>query len=482
MQAFESTGFWWLPGNEGKQVAGTLRVASDGDLHLSLIGRLGQQEVGVQEKQHRIILGLVDQSPCGNVVTLTGCIPAGFRMGGLHFYVREKYHASRAYFGAHLVTEADFTFRSMMVKFGGLTEWAHPISGLQRVPLPTKEGETVPIAKYHYHPRPIGRVSGASVTLNMGISSESDSQKFTFREEANLVIDLDSPRSADELNGQYVAPLQNLMTFVCDQPQKLEQFSVWPATGHTNRETNPAIRVIGQRVQPEGEDDEKKQISHHRMLFTLGEIDFEDFIGKWLDLSQKYSDAFSIIFGIQYGPPAYIDMTFALVAQSLTLYYTRTQEGTEHCREEERRLRGLLPTLPKPDAEWLVDQLGVRPYPPFQSVLRRLVSQHSDVMDRLLSKRQDAFINQTTNTLHYLERGGSDEKAAASFGADLYWMMQKLRFLLKACFLRELGFASDKVSELLQRNALYKHICMLEGHGESNRSLPNSASTPDPLS
>jgi hypothetical protein len=33
--------------------------------------------------------------------------------------------------------------------------------------------------------------------------------------------------------------------------------------------------------------------------------------------------------------------------------------------------------------------------------------------------------------------------------------MEKMRFLIKACFLRELGFSDDKILNLFERNALY---------------------------
>ena len=72
------------------------------------------------------------------------------------------------------------------------------------------------------------------------------------------------------------------------------------------------------------------------MLFTYADVDFPSFLDKWLKLSDCYSESFNIFFGIQYGPPRYIDMTFSLVAQSLMLYFTRTPEGASLLGEEER--------------------------------------------------------------------------------------------------------------------------------------------------
>src|SRR4051812_10685167 len=101
MQEFESTGLWWLPGQEAGAVAGTLKVSNSGNLLLSLIGRLGSVQPKDLSKTHDIILGSVEKTPFGNDVTLTECRLTGTTFGSF-MGMRERYHASRGYFGAHL--------------------------------------------------------------------------------------------------------------------------------------------------------------------------------------------------------------------------------------------------------------------------------------------------------------------------------------------------------------------------------------------
>ncbi len=472
MKEYECTGFWFLPGDDQLLVAGMLRVGSDGDLRLSLIGQLGAAGEDLLRKAHRVVLGSVDGSPRGSAVTLTGCVLTQSNMGSFH-EVREEYRASLGYFGAHLENEAGFRFRSFLVELGGLTAWASPLSGLHREasPLPTSkyEGQTIPIATYRVPPRPSGRVPGGTVTLNMGISSKSEAQVFSFREDANLLIELEEDRSADQINGEYVYPFQNLMTFVSDRPQEVERLSVWRSGNLADWQNNPEIRIIGPRVQPDGGEG-RKAVRDDQMLFILADVDFSTFLERWLRLSQTYSDAFNTYFGIQYGPPSFIDMTYALVAKSILLYYAQTKEGLEHRDAEERQLKSILSSLSPQQAEWLVDHLGANPYPPFQNVLQRLVERHGDALDPILSKRRDAFVNLATNTLHYIEWRNAADYLAASHGADLYWLMQKLRFLIRACFLTDLGFLSDQVVVLLQRNEYYQHISALEAAREKDRT------------
>jgi hypothetical protein len=128
MEAIECTGLWWLPGKQNEQVAGTLTISESGNLHLSLIGTLGPN-IPSRSKSFQIILGSVDKSPGGNSVTLVWCMLTG-AMFGSFAGEREQYHATRGYFGAHLLDEGAFSFKFASIRVGGLTEWAHAFSGL----------------------------------------------------------------------------------------------------------------------------------------------------------------------------------------------------------------------------------------------------------------------------------------------------------------------------------------------------------------
>jgi hypothetical protein len=146
------------------------------------------------------------------------------------------------------------------------------------------------------------------------------------------------------------------------------------------------------------------------------------------------------------------------IVQVLSLYYAGREEGVARRADEERRLRGIIAALAPADRDWVIDHLGVRPYPPVQQVLADLIKQHSEVMDPLLSSRQEGFVNEVMNTLQYVVHRDPELWLAASHGAALYWMMEKLRFLIKACFFHELGFSREKIRALFAHDELYQHL------------------------
>ena len=231
--------------------------------------------------------------------------------------------------------------------------------------------------------------------------------------------------------------------------------------------------MVSPRVQPvESEGEERKLVRSDEMLFTHADVDFATFLDKWLKRSDSYSESFNIFFGTQYGPPRYIDMTFALVAQSLMLYFTRTPEGASLLAKEERLLKELLPIVPDHYTTWLIEHLGATPYPQLGTVVRSLVERHAPILDPLISGRRDAFVNQAANTLRYIEQRKEVDDAAASHGSDLYWLMQKLRVLIKASYLSELGIPIDTISHLFQQNAPYQHIVNLETARVAKQQAP----------
>ncbi|OWK36695.1 HEPN domain-containing protein [Fimbriiglobus ruber] len=474
MKKFECTGFWWIPEREDYSVAGTLHVSNDGELRLSLIGLIGSEET-FSGKNRQIVLGSVDNSPSGTAVTLTGCFltsTSAFSATGS----REDYRASRAYFGAHLKVDGDFRFQSFLLKLGGLSAWAHTLSGLHReaAPLPTSKyrGQTVPLATYRV-PNPLsGRLTDATITLNMGVSSKSEAEKFTFREQANFFVELDETHSVDQIEAKYVYPLRNLLTFAADAPQNVDSFVAWRTENQSDTSGNPEIRVVFPRVHPDAEGKKAEIVRKNEMLFTLADVDLVPFIEKWLRLSDIYSGAFTIFFGIQYGPPSYIDMTYTLLVQVLALYYANTKQGLEQREEEERRLKSAISVISAQDAEWIVDHIGVRPYPTFKTLLRRLIEQYGVTLDPILSKRRDAFVNQAISTLQYIERRNPEGKIAASHGSELYWLIQKIKFLIKTCILAESGFSPNKINDILLNNTLFQHLRELETEREKKQSPP----------
>jgi hypothetical protein len=462
MQAFECQGLWTLPDTDAAPVAGTLRVSRGGDLRLSVIGSLGVREGLHRTTEHSVILGSVD-GPFGNNVTLTGCIVTRSKSGSFAG-IRQEFHAARGFFGAHLKLPSDFTFRRMQLRVGGLGAWAHALSGFRGGGLGgTRGGEEAPLLSYATPKSVGGSIAGSEISLGFGLASSSTTQQYTYTEKPGVIVTCDPPLSDGQINQRFIYPLQNLMTFVCDRAQEVEEVSLWREDLLTPLEANPEIRLVGARVFPEAENEEAEPIRWHELLFGLSDLEkgFARFIERWLYLTTAFVDACNIFFGLQYGPPAYLDITFLGVIESLSLYYTRREDGVARRNQEEQRLTEILGKLPDTDADWVRGHIWARPFPPFQDILAKLLDEHAELMGPLLQTDKWGFIREVMGTLVHTIHRDSPLNQIVSFGAELYWMTAKLRILLKLCFLRELGFSVEESRSFFGKNPVYQHLCQI---------------------
>jgi hypothetical protein len=461
MRSFETHGLWSLPG-AASPVAGTLRVSRGGDLRLSLLGSLGPPGGVHKKKEHPVILGSVD-GPMGDEVTLAGCSVTRTRFGPPGT-VREEYRAQRGFFGASLGEPSDLAFRRVQLRVGGLGAWARPLSGLREGGLGGRPGgEEAPLL-YYTTPSPVGgRIADGEISLGFGLTSSSTRRRYTYAEHPGVVLTCDHPLSEGEIHRRLVYPLQNLMTFACDRAQEVKEVSLWREDILAPAGENPEIRLVGARVFPEAEDDEAEGVDPHELLFGLADVEceFAPFVERWLRLTSKYSDACDVFFGLMYGPPAYLDVTFLGVVESLALYYTRREDGAAHREEEARRLGDVLNKLPPADADWVRSHIRPRPFPPFQAVLGKLVDEQAEAMTPLFQTDKWGFIREVIGTFVYTIHRDPPFDQVVNSGAELYWMTAKLRTLLRVCFLRELGFSADAVLSLLKKNGGYQQLCRL---------------------
>lgn len=352
----------------------------------------------------------------------------------------------------------------MQLRVGGLRAWAHSLSGFRQGGLGGKRVDEESALLYYSMPSPVGGpITGGEISLGFGVTSSSTLEGYSYTEQPGVAVTLDAPLSEADINHRFVYPLQNLMTLVSERAQEIERVSLWQEDILTLMEENPEIRLLGARVFPDAEDEKAEPILPHELLFGLSDIEdgFASFVERWFRLTTTYADTCNIFFGLQYGPPAYLDLTFLGLIQSLALYYTRREDGVDHRNQEDRRLTEVLKKLPQGDADWVRSHIWIRPFPPVEHILAKLLSEHAEVMNPLLRREPSGFINEVLSTLNYALRRDPEVALAAIHGAELYWMTAKLRILMKLCLLRELGFPAEKSRSFFEKNGVYQHLCQI---------------------
>lgn len=442
MDAFECTGDWWLPDNIREKVAGTLKVSESGTVRLDVTGALRRDANPFKLAAPKLIYGMAEGLPSPlrtGPVTLRDCFCLGNSIGSVR---RERYHANRAFFGRHLYLDSVFTSASL--KLGALAEFCgnHRPAPELRVEHKTFTTATAP---------------GVEMSVGMRSSTHSTMREMTVTQHVTMDFRFDQGLSADDINAQYVHPCQNLMTFVCDAAQAVELFNV--GDGESS-----IVSVVGPRVMPHTESDEQRRTRRSDMLFGLNDIDFPEFIGNWLAALERHRDACSVFFAMQYGPPAFLDVTFSHIVQALYLYEAKREHGQAVITEDNSRLAKIAASLCAQDAEWLLARFNEMPSPSLFKCLSDLVHEHAYLIDPIVPQ-SDRFVWDVLNTLRFNLLRDDHMEAASRHGSELYWLMQRLRVLFKACLLTETGFTQQRIRDAFGGNAEYRHM-MRHPNGE----------------
>jgi ApeA N-terminal domain 1 len=454
MQPFQATGIWWTPDNPSSPVAGTLHFSDEEGLYLALIGMLGDARMLTRERRP-LILGSAYDLPGGQQITLRHCQQRGVTVG-VPGFSREEYLVSRAFIGGHLERETDFGFRRAQLKLRGLADWAQGLTGIH-VRFGSDGNELCRLV----YTRPeslIAQVPAGQVKLGVCSTFSQTLRKCIVEEDVAFDIECEEPLSDDEFNARYVYPLQNFVTLALGRPAAVREFSVRRGDDPGGPDNLFSLRVVRPLVFTEEQFDEETNSS--LPLFLLPNVGdrFADIIRRWLQVTEKFADTCNLFFGIQYMPKSYLDTRFLAVVQALELYQANREGWGGRQKQEGQRYDRVLGSLAEEDREWLRLRLGRQPHVPFSDTLAALVSEHGAVVDPLCDGDRNGFLAAVRAAWEYiLHRRLVSDKAPQS-DEDLYWLMERLRIVMKACFLSELGFSEAERVQLFNGNALYQHL------------------------
>jgi hypothetical protein len=424
MQAWDYNGIWWLPENPSENVAGTLRFSEGAGIVLSLSGTLGEAG-GPGKKTIPILLGMIYDCPLGSEATLRNCWVKTLHMGS-HGLTREDYHVERLLIGDHLETEDAFLFSDMSVSFSGLSSWADRLTGLSHKSMVIPESHSVKFDISWQAPEPIrGAISGGTLSLRAGGKLSMLRRDWGIKETLQFSIKCTSPMSDDALNKNYIYPLQNFLTLATDHPNARRDLTVRRPGSQTD------IHVFGALVFHD--DESAADLTPHKMLFLLEDVKDRmiELIGRWFELSEQLRGVCNPYFGILYKPSSYVDTRFLTVYQSLEVY-DRLRGGANRHNVQNSSQNG--------------------------EHLARLIREHESTIAPLFRDNVQEAVANLLRYRNFVVHRDSPIGDDPEYGRELFWLTQRLMFLMKACFLTELGIADEEQLKFFRRNQMYLHI------------------------
>jgi hypothetical protein len=447
----ELKGQWWLPEKPGDKVTGTLRFNQEEGLILELIGTLDELKSGPVSARWDadIILGWPTK---GNPVTLYRCSQKAktFNAPGM---ITQIIRADFMFWGSHFNGPDKLKFRSATVRFSHFDEWLG-ISGFEVSYIPSEKRTQIEYRR----PDPVelftfeaykARIQFTS-TIPIGARHELKMNQAAF-----LKIEAeDGPKDfLDWL--ELIRCLQDFLTLATlnpSYPLSISCRSDELDTGEAaKRSTDPVIVYYSLPFRP----DKTIKVLDREMLFTYDRMSrvSNSIFNKWIEKSEKLKPVFDYFFSTIYAQKLYLEHRFLNLVMALEFYHRRTRKAKYQTDDEFRsgtypRLVEAIPKeLPADFSSSLESRMAwLNEYSLRKRIIDILASYKDVVSSRIDDPKQFAkdVADSRNNIIH------QDESVKEQYSASgLYSYCEKLRLILVACFLSEIGLPPDQIEAII---------------------------------
>lgn len=449
---YEYRGEWWLPEDPEKRFYGRLTFNQESGAVLELDGAFTDDPNNGELFSPNIVNGT---SSIGVDITLFHCLGKGMNVywGGQS---TSTLFAHNVFVGVHFHKENEITFRSLQVVYSNLDAWLG-ISGFKTKRRKIKRGDEL-LIKYIL-PESIRLL--VSNRLAMSIDFGSSFSPVVLRE-----ADLKQSCSVTFL------PIDNIAFTECqDIIRQFQNFLslatstyVYPTrilgTPDIDLYKDSNKVTIGNQIYTQPVEclyqlarspklDKKSYSSDYLFMFKNVSKRFEKYIQSWFSKYELLKPVHQLYFGTLYNPAMYQDQKFLAFVQALEAYHRRTMGNIELPKEKhEERIKNILDSSPTNYKGWLAGKLQYSNEPSLRKRLRDLIKSNEALTSHLTNNSKQ-FINDICTTRNYLIHYDLELEDEAVKREELYSLTQKLKVLIEACFLKQLGFTSQTVINTL---------------------------------
>ena len=461
---FEASGFWHLPSDPSRKVAGTLRYSAEDGLRLSLTGSFGEGTVSERKAgKYPVIHGIVDDSPCGRAFTLVSCFRSALsvRMPG---FATEEIRANEAYGGEHFLSEDDLSFDAVSLRPPILDDWIDT-TGMRIEPPAGEESDT----RFHYSRPEMASFPLDTRTLKIGVawSASQSRRSFSFHENVGIRIENLGHISAKKVFQKYIYPLRNFFTLASDHPCELDSIVFFNGSVETADVEGPSpIHHLAQPIYLSKEP--KKDLLAHDMLFTYEDVKhyLPSIFPKWFEFSEIFKPFCVSYFGLLYAPDAFVDGRFLRLIESMVLLFRDLGDHDDSLGPAlDEAVKTFQARCSGKNVRWLADVMPTVADVSLPWKLAGALDNYRDLMTPLIGDDVEGFVDLVLTTRRYCQSRDSALAEHSVQGADLYWLTEKLKVLVKTLILEWLGIPRDLIVRLIRRNRVYSYLASLHESG-----------------
>ncbi len=453
--SFESWGRFSEQMDGSSPVNGRLSYDPTGGPSLELLGAPLSADVFGQRQDSRTIFGwLLNGTP----VTLVDCWVTNSSMGAGGVGLPTKFHVSRALFGAHVSSLDELRVKSYMVELSSLTSWTCSTpANLQW----TKEGETLSGANVGFRfPDPI-RVEMPHLSFDLLISHvlkmPQTPSEISIRWHAGVSVQAHEsvPLSeASELSWQ----IRNLMSLLIGHRLSTRAVSLTPLVNARSTNEDVPLHLIGHQ---RGQHDEPDAHPSEMLLpYDSVKVQFAEMVDRWFARSAQGALASNVYFGSQLLVSPTVDVKFLAVVQALESYHRSVGTGVYMDQEEFDKAiqQATLPDAFQGDhRQSLKNRLKYGNEHSLRKRLTDMLGRLPDAVRMRVAGDVPRFVHKVVHTRNYLTHYDHDAQQHAYEGGNLFVASERLRVLLVANFLLDLGISHQRLPDVLERSKEFRH-------------------------
>ena len=302
---------------------------------------------------------------------------------------------------------------------------------------------------------------GAVVTLGLSCRTGDSSHGFSISEQAHILLKPLPRLTPDQINAEFVRPLQNLLSFATDTPNAIEGVELrGERVAHGGVETNRKYHLVFNPIFRL--KSKKDRLRPNEMLFTFDESQGAG-LNSLPELVRVHEEARGILHGVlrlairtsevsrREVPPAHDG---AHASHFIPREISQSGQGSTWRRSAAYRTTGSR----KRNGLYSGTSCPTGPEVEMPFHLLRLLEVHRRLMNPLIGEDHRAFVMSLSETLSFAERRTAETNRPPLQGGELLYAMEKIRILIKAVVLKELGFADEQVASFIQRNRYYIYM------------------------
>jgi len=462
MEEFEYSGIWWLPENPENQVSGTLKYNPRDGATLILVGSFKEEKNFNIFIQPKMILGVTSN---GKYITLYKCFETKFNMSfpGL---LNSAFKVSVIIIGCHFGKEEDIVFSSLSLSYSNLNEWTG-ISGFRLKPKFNQENRLIKFEVLYEFPEKIeAKFDKYNISIDFNFNTKRENgYELNLKQTTVFKIEPNNPFHLNEYLDEHLYNIQNFLSLAIGTAAYpliiigKSKASITKLNDGTIVYNDILIFYkLGTLV------DLSKKVYEFDMLFSFKDIsdNFEIILKNWIEKSEILRPVYDLYFGTLYNPSMYLQHQFLSLVQALESYHRRKYEGKYISDNNYSELHEILvKSIPKNvESDFrksLYQKIKYLNEFSLRKRIKEIFLKYGDLVESIIQD-QENFIEDIVNTRNFLTHYDKDLEPKSKKGKELYWLTQKMKFLLEICLLSELGIHDESIKTLVSRNQKFQNL------------------------